>query len=147
MNVRLEYDMHWLAGIWFENCLQANSYNIELAITTNTSNAEDHVVSLNRLNHFVYNEMANTVYIHQNNVAQIQALTAAGIKVTTLPEEPIDQIIGIALYCKLNAILQKRMFVNGVIIQSNLGDNMRYLHNDQESTGPLGQEGWWQGRS
>ena len=144
MNVRLEYDMHWRAAIWFENCLQINSYNMELAITTNTSNADDHVVSLNRLNHFIYNEMANTVYIHQEDVAQIQALTAAGIKVTTLPEQPIDQIIGIALYCKLNAILQERMFVNGVTIQSDLGDNVRYLHNDHESTGPLGQEGWWQ---
>ena len=147
MNVRLEYDMQWRAAIWFENCLQINSYNMELAITTNTSNADDHVVSLNRLNHFVYNEMANTVYIHQNDVTQIQALTAAGIKVTTLPEEPIDQIIGIALYYKLNAILQERMFVNGVTIQSDLGDNVRYLHNDHESAGPLSQEGWWQDSS
>ena len=143
MNVRLEYDMHWRAAIWFENCLQMNSYNIELAITTNTSNTEDHVVSLNRLNHFVYNEMANTVYIHQNDVTQIQALTAAGIKVTTLPEEPIDQIIGIALYCKLNAILEERMIVTGVTIQSDLGDNVRYLHGDQESRGPCDTPGWW----
>ena len=144
MNVRLEYDMQWRAAIWFENCLQINNYNIELAITTNTSNADDHVVSLNRLNHFIYNEMANTVYIHQEDVSQIQALTAAGIKVTTMPEQPIDQIIGIALYCKLNAILQEQMFVNGVTIQSDLGDNVRYLHNDHESTGPLNQTGWWQ---
>ena len=144
MNVRLEYDMHWHAAIWFENCLQVNSYNMELAITTNTANADDHVISLSRLNHFVYNEMANTVYIHQDDTAQIQALTSAGIKVTTLPEQPIDQIIGIALYSKLNAILQERMFVNGVTIQSDLGDNVRYLHNDRESLGPLNQIGWWQ---
>jgi hypothetical protein len=84
------------------------------------------------------------VYIQQDDVAQIQALTTAGIKITTLPEQPIDQIIGIALYCKLNAILQERMFVNGVTIQSDLGDNVRYLHNDRESLGPLNQNGWWQ---
>jgi predicted Fe-Mo cluster-binding NifX family protein len=144
MNVRLEYDMHWRAGIWFENTLQINSYNMELAITTNTANADDHVTSLSRLNHFIYNEMANTVYIQQDDTAQIQALTTAGIKVTTLPEQPIDQIIGIALYSKLNAILQERMFVNGVTIQSDLGDNVRYLHNDRESLGPLNQPGWWQ---
>ena len=144
MNVRLEYDMHWCAGIWFENTLQINSYNMELTITTNTANADDHVISLSRLNHFVYNEMANTVYIQQDDTNQIQALTSAGIKVTTLPEQPIDQIIGIALYSKLNAILQERMFVNGVTIQSDLGDNVRYLHNDRESLGPLSQIGWWQ---
>jgi hypothetical protein len=84
------------------------------------------------------------VYIHQNDVTQIQALTSAGIKVTTMPEQPIDQIIGIALYCKLNAILQERMFVNGVTIQSDLGDNVRYLHSDRESAGPMERPGWWQ---
>ena len=147
MNVRLEYDMHWRAGIWFENCLQINNYNIEVSIITNTSNADDHVVSLSRINHFVYSEMANTVYIHQDDTAQIQALTAAGIKVTTLPEQPIDQIIGLALYSKLNAILQERMFVTGVTIQSDLGDNVRYLHSDRESLGPLNQSGWWQDSS
>lgn len=147
MNVRLEYDMHWRAAIWFENTLQMNSYSVELAITTNTSNADDHIVSLNRLNHFIYHEMANTVYIHQDNTAQAQALTGAGIKITTLPEEPIDQIIGIALYSKLNAILEERMFINGVTIQSDLGDNVRYLHSERESVGPLSQIGWWQDSS
>lgn len=136
--------MHWRAAIWFENCLQINSYDTQISVTTNTSNADDHVISLNRINHFVYNEMANTVYIHQDDATQIQALTAAGIKVTTLPEQPIDQIIGLALYSKLNAILQDRMFVNEVIIQSDLGDNVRYLHSDRESLGPLSQPGWWQ---
>lgn len=144
MNVRLEYDMQWRAAIWFENSLQLNNYNVELSIITNTSNSDDHIVSLNRLNHFVYHEMGNTVYIHQDNIAQITALTAAGIKVTTLPEQPIDQIIGLALYCKLNAILEDRMFITGVTIQSDLGDNVRYLHSDRESVGPLSQEGWWQ---
>ena len=147
MNVRLEYDMHWRAAIWFENTLQINNYNMELAITTNTANPDDHVVSLNRLNHFVYNEMANTVYIHQDNVTQAEALTAAGIKITTMPEQPIDQIIGIALYSKLNAILEQRMFIHDVTIQSDLGDNVRYLHSDQESLGPLSQLGWWQDAS
>ena len=147
MNVRLEYDMHWRAAIWFENTLQINNYNMELAITTNTANPDDHVVSLNRLNHFVYNEMANTVYIHQDNVTQAEALTAAGIKITTMPEQPIDQIIGIALYSKLNAILEQRMFINDVTIQSDLGDNVRYLHSERESLGPLDQMGWWQDSS
>jgi hypothetical protein len=147
MNVRLEYDMHWRAAIWFENTLQINNYSMELAITTNTANPEDHITSLNRLNHFVYNEMANTVYIHQDDVAQAQALVTAGIKITTMPEQPIDQIIGIALYCKLNAILEQRMFINDVTIQSDLGDNVRYLHSERESLGPLNQTGWWQDAS
>jgi predicted Fe-Mo cluster-binding NifX family protein len=136
--------MNWRAAIWFEDRLQINDYSAELSIHTNTDNHEDHVTCMARLNHFVYHELTNTVFIKQTNQDQLRALAAAGIKMTTMPEEPIDQIIGIALYCKLNAILQERMFVNGVTVQSDLGDNVRYLHNDHDSTGPLGQEGWWQ---
>ena len=143
MNVRLEYDMTWSAAIWFEGRLQINDYTAELAIYTNTADQDDHVTSLARLNHFVYHELTNTVFINQDNQDQMQLLTTAGINITTLPEEPIDQIIGIALYCKLNAILEQRMVVTDVTIQSNLGDKVRYLHSDQEGLGPCEESGWW----
>lgn len=143
MNVRLEYDMNWRAAIWFEDRLQINDYAAELSIHTNTSNHEDHVTCMARLNHFVYHELTNTVFIKQDNQEQLKALAAAGIKVTTMPEEPIDQIIGIALYCKLNAILEEKMIVTNVTIQSLLGDNVRYLHASNESLGPCVESGWW----
>ena len=143
MNVRLEYEMNWRAAIWFESRLQVNDYHATISMYTNTSNQEDHVTCMERMNHFVYHELTNTVFIKQDDQEQIQALAAAGIKITPLPEEPIDQIIGIALYCKLNAILEERMIVTGVTMQSDLGDNVRYLHGDQESRGPCDAPGWW----
>jgi len=143
MNVRLEYDMNWRAAIWFEDRMQINDYNAEISMYTNTTEQEDHVTCMARLNHFVYHELTDTMFINQHNQEQLRALSAAGIKVTTLPEEPIDQIIGIALYCKLNAILEERMIVTNVTIQSVLGDNVRYLHSSQESLGPCSDAGWW----
>lgn len=144
MNVRLEYSMSWTAGMWFDQQLQMNNYTIKLSMVTNSSLQRDHAVSLARLNHFVYHELANTTFIHHDNTAQMQALSQAGIKITPLPEDPIDQIIGIALYCKLNAILQNKTIVTALKIQSDLGDHVCYLHNDQESLGPFAQSGWWQ---
>jgi hypothetical protein len=144
MNVRLEHGMTWTAAIWFDSRQQMNNYTIELALVTNSSVQQDHTVSLHRLNHFVYHELANTTFIHQDDIEQMAVLTQAGIKITTLPEIPIDQIIGIGLYCKLNAILQNKMIVTSIKIQSDLGDNVWYLHNDQESVGPFAQPGWWQ---
>jgi hypothetical protein len=35
------------------------------------------------------------------------------------------------------------MIVTDITIQSNLGDNVRYLHSDQESLGPCDDPGWW----
>lgn len=143
MNVRLEYDMSWNSCIWFENTLQSNRYQIELLMTTNTSDQEDQITCMNRMNHFIYEELNNTVFINENDTEQIQLLLSAGIKITTLPEAPIDQIIGWVVFLKLNAILEDRMVITDIKIQSDLGDNIKYLHTIGESLGPVGLTGWW----
>jgi hypothetical protein len=63
---------------------------------------------------------------------------------TTLPEEPVDQVVGIMLHCKLNAIVENRMIITETEIASELGENIAYLHNDDEQLGPLSDAGWWQ---
>jgi len=144
MNVRLEYDLDWRAAVWFENRLQINHYTATVSIITNTSIAQDHATCLDRVIHFVYDELGNTVFIHQADQQQMQLLAAAGIKFTPLPEQPIDQIVGLALYCKLNAILENRMIVTAVAIQSEIGANIRYLHSEHEDATLMNQPGWWQ---
>ena len=143
MNVRLEYDMSWNSCIWFENTLQTNRYQIELMMTTNTSDQDDQITCMNRMNHFIYEELNNTVFINEKDTEQIQLLSAAGIKITTLPEAPIDQIIGWVVFLKLNAILEDRMVITDIKIQSDLGDNIKYMHTLGESLGPIGLTGWW----
>lgn len=143
MNVRLVYTMDWPAGIWFDDSLQINNYKIHLNLLTNTSNHDDHVVALGRINHFIYQELTNTVFIHDVHQEQITKLTEAGIKTTVLPEVPIDQIIGLALFNKLNAICEKRIIVTELSVQSLLGDNVQYLHNNEETAGPFFDNGWW----
>lgn len=144
MNVRIEYDLTWHSAIWFENCLQLNSYTATLFIITNTAISEDHTTCMDRINHFVYHELANTVFVHQEDREQMQLLAAAGIKFTPLPEQPVDQIVGLALHCKLNSILEDRMHVTALAIQSDLGDNIRYMHSEQEGAALTEQPGWWQ---
>jgi hypothetical protein len=143
MNVRLEYDMSWNSCIWFENTLQMNRYQIELMMTTNTSDQDDQITCINRMNHFIYEELNNTVFINENDTDQIQLLSTAGIKITTLPEAPIDQIIGWIVFLKLNSILEDRMVITDAKIQSDLGDNIKYMHTLGESLGPVSQTGWW----
>ena len=144
MNVRLKYDMTWRAGIWFEGRLQMNVYSITLDLLTATSVQEDHIVCINRLNHFVYNELDSTVFINQEDTQALQNLTQAGIKVTTLPEQPIDQIIGLVLYSKINAFMEGNMVVTAIEISSELGDNIRYLHSENEQIKINFGPGWWE---
>jgi hypothetical protein len=60
-----------------------------------------------------------------------------------LPEEPVDQIVGIMLYCKLNAVTEGNLSITQLDISSSLGDEVWYQHHSDDNLGPLSQDGWW----
>lgn len=143
MNVRLKYTMDWRAGIWFEDRLQMNNYTATLDLITNTNDQDHQVVAISRLKWFVYTQLESTVFINQNNTVAIKSLNDSGIDLTTLPADPIDQIVGMMLFSKFNAIMEDRIVVKELSIASDLGDNVHYLHSDQETTFFDFGTGWW----
>lgn len=143
MNVRLQYDLDFPAGIYYENSLQINQYTVSLNMTTGTADPVQTNIAMDRLKCFVWSELEHTVFINQASAEKAEMMSLLGINVTTLPEEPVDQIIGMMLYCKLNAIMEGRLIVNSIDIQSTLGDQVWYMHDDEDSLGPFAQEGWW----
>jgi hypothetical protein len=143
MNVRLEYNLAFTAGVWWEGRLIMNNYQVRAYMTTNSSEPANQNVAYERLKHFVYSEMSSTIFVNRAHEALCQHLAAAGIKLTTLPAEPVDQILGIMLYLKLNAIMEDRIIINEIEVSSELGEHMIYLHAADESLGPFDTAGWW----
>ena len=45
MNVRLKYDMHFTAGIYYNDGLRMNNYSLRLWMTTNSENTADQNIS------------------------------------------------------------------------------------------------------
>jgi hypothetical protein len=143
MNVRLQYDLDFLAGIYYEDQLQMNRYTVSLNLLTKTKDSASTNIALDRVKAFVHGALESTVFINQANMARAEMMQLMGISVTTLPEEPVDQIIGMMLYYKLNAIMEERMTVTGLDIASSLGDNVWYQHDEDDVSGPFAGEGWW----
>jgi hypothetical protein len=143
MNVRLEYNMPFLAGVYWEGRMLMNRYQVKLYMITNSTDPDTQNIAYERLKYFVYSEMANTIFVNQQNHEQCRLLIAAGLKITTLPAEPVDQLIGIMLYSKLNTIMEEFIIINEVEISSELGEDMIYLHAADESLGPFTEPGWW----
>jgi hypothetical protein len=54
MNVRLKHDMHFTAGIWYNNALRMNNYSVRLWMTTNSDNVQDQNTAFERIKYFVY---------------------------------------------------------------------------------------------
>lgn len=142
MNVRLHYETGFLAGVYFDDRLQLNSYQVGLHLVTRSVDPADSNVALERLKTFV-NGLNSTVFINSCWMLHEEMMSEMGIDITTLPEEPVDQIVGMMLYYKLNAIMEGRMEITQLELSSVLGDDICYLHDDQDPAGPFAQDGWW----
>ncbi len=94
-------------------------------------------------NYFIDNIVSNAVFVRDTDSDNGKHLHSAGIRVITLPEEPYDQIVGLALYAKLNAIMEQRMFITDCEISSRNGRHVSYMHAAEESIGPFELPGWW----
>jgi hypothetical protein len=143
MNVRLQYDLEFLAGIYYNNCLQLNNYEVSINLLTKTTDSASTNIAMERLKAFVHSILTSTVFINQANQERAEFLQMIGCNVTTLPEEPVDQIVGMMLYYKLNAIMEDRMVINSLDIASRLGDGVWYQHDAEDSAGPFATDGWW----
>lgn len=143
MNVRLQTNLEFPAGIYYNDRLRMNRYTVSVQLCTATTDHEQINIAMDRLKMFVYSELADTVFVNQVDVERAQVMDILGINITTLPEEPIDQIVGLMLYCKLNAVMEGRMFIEQLNISSLLGDDVIYLHDMEDTVGPFQADGWW----
>lgn len=143
MNIKLQVNLDFPAGIYLDDQLRINRYAITVQLCTATADHAHINIAMDRLKMFVYSELADTVFINQADAERAQVLDLVGINMTTLPEEPIDQIVGLMLYCKLNAVMENRMLVEQLSISSLLGDDVTYLHDMEDAVGPFESDGWW----
>ena len=143
MNVRLQYDVEFLAGIYYEGSLKMNSYSVSMNLLTVSTDPVITNIAMDRLKYFIFGELDSTVFINSEYQEQAEMLSMLGVNVTTLPEEPVDQIVGMMLYYKLNAIMEGNMIVTALDISSELGDSVWYQHDEDDSSGPFAKDGWW----
>jgi hypothetical protein len=143
MNVRLQYVTAFNAGFWFEQQLVMSTYQIRVKLLTQTLDPADQNIALERVKHFLLSEIHSTVFVNQTEVECAEAFASLGLNVTTLPEDPVDQIVGIMLYHKLNAIMQGRMKVSELVLSSDAGDNVEFYHSQAEQTNLFAGPGWW----
>lgn len=147
MNVRLQYDVDFLAGVYYDQQLQMNQYSVTMNLLTKTKDSISTNVALDRVKLFIAGAMESTVFINQAHQEQAELLLMLGANVTTLPEDPVDQIVGMMLYYKLNAIMEGRMEIVNLDLSSTLGDSVWYQHDEEDSAGPFAVNGWWHASS
>lgn len=143
MNVKLRYNTEFLAGIYYEDRLQLNAYSLCIDFLTQSMDSRCTNVAMDRVKHFIHGVLEHTVFVDQSQKDTIATLKNLGVNVTALPEQPIDQIVGLMLFYKLNAIMEQQMVITSLDISSVLGDSIWYTHDLSDAAGPFEQSGWW----
>jgi len=143
MNVRLKYDLPFTAGIYHNGNFYMNNYTLRVLMATVSDDPNDQTTAFERLKYFICTCMESTVFIDAAETEQCDLYAQAGLSITTMPGDPVDQLIGIMLYHKLNAVMENRMIVFETELSSAMGEYMTYLHSEEENTVGYVQPEWW----
>ena len=144
MSTTIKRDFTFQAGVYYEDTFIMNIYNLDLTMTVETDSIREQNIAMDRIKYFLHDCVENSVFVDSNEKKVIEKYVTAGLKVCTLPEEPYDQIVTIALLSKINAIAEGRLIISDIVLSSELSDGVKFVY-DYESvlhTSPFDQ-GWW----
>lgn len=142
MNVRLKKKFAWSTGMIYQGQFYINHYAADISMLTLSGDSVEQNIAYERIETWISDVLNGSVMIDSSDPL-METWQETGARLLALPTQPVDQIVGIMLYCKLNAITQDRLTITGVNLSSSLGDDMVYLHSYDESIGPFQEEGWW----
>lgn len=143
MSARIQRTFVFQSGAYFEGKFFMNMYEVEVFFSVETSSIREQNIALDRIKFFLAETLSNSIFIQDSEEQTIEKYLLADLKVCTLPEEPYDQIIGIMLMAKLNAIAEGRLLVTDISVTSELSDGVTVSHSYEENMGPFGNDGWW----
>jgi len=142
MTARITRDFHFVAGVYFEDELYMNTYDLNIHFSVESTLIAEQNIALERIKYLIHS-IDNHVFINNQNEASIEKLKNSNVRVCIIPEEPYDQIIAIMLLVKINSITEGRLIADDIGLMSRMSDGVSCLHSIDENTGPFRLKGWW----
>ena len=146
MNVKLRNRRDFLAATWLpddHNNLMLNHYELNMTFITRANNQQEINTAINRVYYFIDQELSHTIFVQDHYPDVVRMLRFMNVNVTTVPHEPVDQIIGMMLFVKFRSIMEARVDIDSLEISSQQGGHVIYVHEHDDSLGPFDSPGWW----
>ena len=71
MNVRLNYDFDFTAGIWMDDELRFNRYKLGMYMVTGTDNSFNQSTAMERIRYFL-GKVSRSVFINQESIETLK---------------------------------------------------------------------------
>lgn len=143
MTARIHRSFDLQMGVHFTGEFYMNLYEIDLNFNVETESIKEQNIALDRIKYYLSECLEHSILVHDAEDKTIEKYLNADMRVCVLPEEPYDQIVGIMLLVKLNAITEGRLVVTDISIGSRMSDNVGCLHSLEDNTGPFALKNWW----
>lgn len=149
MNVTLSWTASILCITVIDKQLLANNYSLGIDFITNTNDSRLQNIAFERMKFMLSSIFNQSIFIAATNkvLPKITALSPSNL--VTLPEEAYDQVINLAIYCKLNSVMEDILLIDSMTISNSVNDDITYRFTEGESLGPFNTNArkkikpWW----
>jgi hypothetical protein len=143
MTARIQRSFDLQMGVHFTGVFYLNIYDIDLHFNVETENIKEQTIALERIKFYLAECLENSIFVCDTQEDAIERYLSANLKVSVLPEEPYDQIVGIMLMTKLNAITEGRLIITDISISSRMSDGVSCMQDIEDNIGPFNIKDWW----
>ncbi len=142
MNIELEKTFSFSSVLAdLESSPWINNYDVRLRMTVTTQVNQDYNIAYGRIKHWFFEVMQDSVLCESGDRAEIWRAT--GMRCVDFPVYPVDQVVGLMLMRKLNAIAENRIAVHEISISSPADDFVSYVCDQQDDLHWFDRPGWW----
>lgn len=132
-----------MAAVHFNGKFMVNFYEMFASMTINTLDAPDQNIAVERITHFLGTVIEDCIFVCEKEKDAIEKYTKAGMTVCTIPEDPYDQIVGLILINKCNAIMENRIVMTDVTFGSKLSNLIKFELSNETAEAEFGGDHWW----
>jgi hypothetical protein len=146
MNIKLDWHSDFLGICAYEDKIYPNHFHVDLHLITKSEDAHYQNIAFERMKVIVNELFAHGIFVGHDNPNLEKLSQIYPEKMVLLPEEAYDQVIGLALFCKLNAVMEDVMSCIKIRISSKFGEDVWYEFEDGDEMGPFSKDVKLKGR-
>jgi hypothetical protein len=146
-NTRVTKDFTFLSSIHFEGKFMVNLYEMNASMLIDTNDPREQNVAIERMNYFLSSIVEECIFVQDTEKEAIEKYENAGIRVAQVPEEPYDQILGLILLNKCNAVMEDRIQVTDIIFGSKLSNLIKFELTTDMAINEYPGNHWWNNSS
>lgn len=143
MSTKIIKDFNFQSAIHFEDRFIINFYEMAARMTVETDDVEEQHVAIERMMYFMESQIENCIFVHDKQTEAAERYTKAGLRVCLLPEEPYDQIVGLCLMNKCNAIMEGRIILEEIDLGSKLSNLIKFTIDHEVAAAEYPGKHWW----